>query len=387
MGWKDRLLAWLLDDKPLRRILVSRLRYLGDVIMSTAVLDVLHRGDPVLELSFLLEAPFAGVLEGRMGLRRLHKLEVQRHSGDARARRQDPTGSVSGGGTLAMVRELRRCRYDLAIDLFFNPRSSLLLFMAGIPERIGGAGSWRRHLFTRTVIPEDGWQQDPYLQELAGGALGHHLCRLQPLVHQETGLPFLQWLRRNYRPGEIRPRLERRAINFSASPNRFPATGDRYLLLAPGATWPSKAWPISRWEDLISELLTTFEEDVWVVTPPGRGMNLAGLAALIPGQRGGVLPSLALTDVLSILAGAKAVVAVDGGVMHAAVGLDVPTVALFGPTDPEIWFPYENAGPFRVVCQKPPCHPCGRHNCEDFICLPDLSAKKVMATLGELLAI
>jgi ADP-heptose:LPS heptosyltransferase len=77
-------------------------------------------------------------------------------------------------------------------------------------------------------------------------------------------------------------------------------------------------------------------------------------------------------------------IAVDGGVMHAAVGLQVPTLALFGPTDPRLWFPYEDSGPFRVLATRPPCHPCDRHACDAFICLPDLAPATVVAAARDL---
>jgi len=68
--------------------------------------------------------------------------------------------------------------------------------------------------------------------------------------------------------------------------------------------------------------------------------------------------------------------------MHTAVAMSRPTVALFGPTLPEIWFPYERMGPFRVLCTRPDCHPCNVHDCNDFICLPAISPEIVTAAGG-----
>jgi ADP-heptose:LPS heptosyltransferase len=122
-----------------------------------------------------------------------------------------------------------------------------------------------------------------------------------------------------------------------------------------------------------------------VLVPPGSEDRWACLADVIPPDRGGVLPPLTLPDALAMTAAARALVTVDGGVMHAAVGFDVPTLALFGPTDPGIWFPYLGTGPFRVLARAPHCHPCDLHECPAFICLPDLEPAMVLEAFDSLM--
>ena len=63
-----------------------------------------------------------------------------------------------------------------------------------------------------------------------------------------------------------------------------------------------------------------------------------------------------------------------------------PAVASGTLPAPEIWFPYEGLGPFRVLCRRPPCHPCGLHECGEFVCLPDLTVAEVAEAAGEMLA-
>jgi ADP-heptose:LPS heptosyltransferase len=70
--------------------------------------------------------------------------------------------------------------------------------------------------------------------------------------------------------------------------------------------------------------------------------------------------------------------------MHAAVAMRIPTVALFGPTDPRLWFPYERLGPYRVLATRPACHPCHRHTCDAWICLPELPVSDVAAAVAGL---
>lgn len=378
-------MSWMLAGRPLRRVLVTRLRYLGDIAMATVVLDVLRRGDPRLELGFLCEAGHAPLLAGHPDLARLHVLGVRRRGRDAarRAAQQSATPAAIGG-TLRTVRELRRARYDLAVDLFFNPRSAWLLRLAGIPRRIGGTSSRsRRRLYTH-VATAPAVSERPDLYAVAGGGLGEHLGRLAPLRHAD-GRAFLDWLAATVPPGDLAPRVPRPRPTVASRQAlaSLGLAGGAYTLLAPAATWPTKEWPVDHWLALADQLRGQGHTLV-VLSPPGGAGGYAPLARAAGAGPGGLLPPLPLADALAVVAGAGAVVSVDGGIMHAAVAMRIPTVALFGPTDPRLWFPYERLGPYRVLATRPACHPCHRHTCDAWICLPELPVSDVAAAVAGL---
>jgi ADP-heptose:LPS heptosyltransferase len=131
---------------------------------------------------------------------------------------------------------------------------------------------------------------------------------------------------------------------------------------------------------LLAEVRRRARLPVAVLVPPGRERELTDLP--------GLLPPLPLPEALGVVGRARALVTVDGGVMHAAVAMGIPTVALFGPTDPRIWFPYPDDTSCRVLLERPPCHPCDRHRCppEEFVCLPRLEPRTVADALDEVLA-
>jgi len=377
-------MSWRLGNKPVKRVLVTRLRYLGDVIMTTVVLDVLQAGDPNLDLGYLCEEAYAPALAGHPTLARVHALTVARRGADARARAAAPapdTELMRTRGAAGTVRDLRRTGYDLAVDLFFNPRSAWLLRLAGVPRRLAGPAGSRGWLYTHQSAAGAA-QKHPDWARLAPGGLGDHLVRLAPLTHVESGLDFLSWFLGREQP--VSPRLAPRV----GAPARAAAllqsaglpAGVPFLVLAPGATWATKQWPPDHWRTLAAGLQSFWNGLVIVLTPPGGGV----VAPALPAGCGGVLPALPLADVLDLLAASTGLITVDGGVMHAAVGLRVPTLALFGPTDPRLWFPYEASGPFRVLATRPTCHPCDLHACDAFVCLPDLSPVEVVAAARDL---
>ena len=106
------------------------------------------------------------------------------------------------------------------------------------------------------------------------------------------------------------------------------------------------------------------------------------MAREVAGAR--LLAPAPLRQFLSLIAAARAVVTVDGAVAHAAVALGRPTVALFGPTDPTVWFPYAPFGPYRVVHARTRCGACaGRAGAHD--CMRAIDVESVLAALRAVL--
>ncbi len=373
-------MSWMLEGRALDSILISRLRYLGDVVMATPLLEVLRRGDPGLRIGFLAENNHGQILQGHPHLDQLHLLKTDRHGADAEARKggQECQGAL---GARAMVSHLRQSSYDLAVDLFFNPRSAWLLRVAGIGQRICGTRGSRRWLYSHTVIPSENPERFKNLYLSAPGGMAEHLGRLAPLVHRESKLPFLDWFEREYEGQILAPQLPREYWAQKMDPD-LPGVAlssiSAPIVLVPSATWPTKEWPLEHWKELVMGLLQATEGPLYVIQPPGGNSVWSTLDKIIPSDRGRVLPVLKLPQVLGVISNSALLVSVDGGIMHAGVGLGIATIGLFGPTDPSLWFPYEKAGPFRVLATKPHCAPCDLHQCESFICLPELKPRQVL---------
>ena len=297
-------MSWTLDGRPLRRVLVTRLRYLGDIAMSTVVPAMLRRGDPDLEIDYLCEAPYAPLLAGHPLLERVHALVVNRRGSDAAARRATAVSGPSTSpdtqaprNTFATILALRARHFDLAVDLFFNPRSAWLLRLAGIPLRIGAATSRsRRQLYTHLALSPDPIER-PDLYALAPGALGEHLSRLASLRHSD-GRDFLDWLATEMEPAELAPRVNKPPMRaeLGALLRDLGVQNGSYTLLAPAATWPAKEWPVDHWRELIAMLVADGRCPV-VLCPPGGPGQYAALGKAIPPGQGGVLPALELSDV------------------------------------------------------------------------------------------
>ena len=103
------------------------------------------------------------------------------------------------------------------------------------------------------------------------------------------------------------------------------------------------AWQVAQ-RNRLGLLAVETDLPLIVLLPPTRSARWHGLGDAIPAGRGGILPVLPLNAALDAVAGCSVLVGVDGGMMHAAVGFGRPTVGLFGPTDPRIWFRTSKVG-------------------------------------------
>jgi len=312
-----------------RRILVSRLRRIGDVILTLPVLDALRDLFPEAGIDYLAEEGPAEAVVGHPAIRRVHAFRPQRRS--------------LLPAPLALLRTLRSERYDWTIDLYGNPRSALLLAWTGASLRVGPARRGRRYLYTHAVPPA--------VEPLS--AVAHHLRALETL-----GLA----------PAAFRPRIalteEERARGAALLDAALPPGGPRVGVHV-GNRWPAKRWFEERFAALLLALPGLGARGV-VLGGPGEESAVQEVAS-----RAGApcLSALPLRDYWSAVASLDVLVTNDGSPLHAGPALGVPTVGILGPTVPEIWFPYGEDEGHQLLCSGIWCRPCHRHECARLDCL------------------
>jgi len=320
------------------------MRYLGDVVLSTPLLGSLRETLPEARIEYLTFASYAPVLAHHPWVDQVHALP-------------DNAGVRA---TLRMAAKLRRAKFDWWLDLFGNPRSALLCALARPRHSVGPARGIRSRVFDyRRPAPEH-----------SASSIVHHLDKAEPLIGRARTRPV---------------QLEVAPLELQAIREQFPELKtSQPLLLHPGATWPSKAWPASKWSSLIDALEREQLGPIWILSVPGQE-ELSERIARQASARCRVVPSLPVRPLLALIASARAYLGNDGGVLHCAVALSTPTVGIFGPTEPEIWFPHAEFGGCRLVQEEAPCRPCHRHECDHLSCLRELPVARVVASLRELL--
>jgi len=332
-----------------KRILISRMKFIGDVVLTTPAVRSLRKAFPDAFIAYMADAQAASLLEHNPHLNEIIPFDFARP-----AWREQPR----------VVRLLRRRRFDLAIDLFGNPRSALLTFLSGARTRVGLDRPGRGKLFTVRVHDEAGPKTaiEFYMQFLR--AIG---------VPQSSGRTEI-YLKDDECAG---------AHRLIAGVVRRPGP---VIGLHPGATWPAKRWLPEHFAEVAKRISKQFEAQVILTAGPNdhdviravqKSMDVA-----LP-----VFSGLPLRQLAALLGQCTVYVANDSGPMHIAAAVGTPTIGIFGPGEENIWFPYAEEQGHRALRHDVPCHPCHLDFCNregsGFMeCMTGLSSERVVAAIG-----
>ncbi len=260
---------------------------------------------------------------------------------------------------LKIARLLRGRKIDLAVVLPRSFSSAWMVFLGGIPYRIGYVGEARDWLLTERV------KRSPDL-------LGKH--RMYYYLHLINRLG-----------GCAPPLLPQLSLNGKVqgwSEEFLTQKGLRGKLLIgfnPGATYgEAKCWPPERFAELGKRLIKDYDASILIFGSPNP-KEMALNAVIAQGVGDGCLDMSGETSLLqlaSLLRHCRLLVTNDTGTMHVAAAVDTRVVAIFGPTDPRTTSPL---GKGHVVVRKEvPCSPCLKrvcpegHQCMEFIKVDDV---------------
>jgi ADP-heptose:LPS heptosyltransferase len=334
-----------------RRILLVNAGHLGDVIISTALLPVLHHAFPGVEIGYLTGTYSRTVVEG-------HPLIVRCHFIDHWYQSREATPLWRKFATYlimipSIVRELRASRYDVAIDVrSWFPNLIPLLWLVGIPVRVAydrlGFGPLLTHRLTYDYERRH--------------ELDYQLALLRALNISEASLavawPTLQ------QPSE-------RAIHEAQT---LLGGTQRYRVLHPMASTPTRDWRLEHWHKLAQKLVKAG------ITPviTGRGRRERAIAdsicAIEPASINAV-DALSWAGLLALIERAEAVYAVETSIGHAASAFHRPVVSIYGGmADPVHWAPLGAV----VTTKLTPCHPClNKSGCATRECLMGIHVQDV----------
>jgi len=156
------------------------------------------------------------------------------------------------------------------------------------------------------------------------------------------------------------------------------AAPDR-IILHPGSGGKAKCWPLERFEELMRTLCADGRQAAWMIGPAETDLFGDEFARRLE-RTAHVVYEDDLTNAASVIACADVFVGNDAGITHLAAALGAPTVALFGPTDPNVWRPL---GPrVRTLGGRGPCAATVAHQSSD--AFADVHVGKVAAAIRDL---
>ncbi|MFZ3046303.1 MAG: lipopolysaccharide heptosyltransferase II [Desulfatirhabdiaceae bacterium] len=335
------------------RILIRSANWVGDAIMSIPAIHAVHRGFPHAEITILAKPWVAPVYDHCPYVDRVILYEEkEKHNGLT--------------GILRLCRELRNHHFDAAISIQNAFEAGLIMWLSGIPVRIGYAADGRSALLThrvyRTPAIRTTHQIDYYLSLVAGVGIvpcGRNLELFLSDTERQCARQLLQ-------ETGFKPDLQIIGIN-------------------PGAAFgTAKRWFPERFIEVCNRLNKKGDRRFLVFGSPAE----AGLGETIRQGIGDSCINLCgktfLREAFALIDRCSLFITNDSGLMHAAAAQNVPQIAIFGPTRLNTMPLNDNSHILRVPVS---CGPCMKPHCQtDHRCMDAVTVDMVANLASRLLS-
>ena len=286
-----------------RSILVMKLRYIGDVVLSTPVLSRLREAFPKARITMLVNAGTEEIVQDHPAVDEV--MVVPR----------------TGMKNWRLLAELRRRRFDVVLDLTDGDRSAILGKLSGAPTRIGynSEDRWRGKLYTHIVKAD----------RFAMHTIEYHLTATEALGLSGP-IPEPHITITPDATEAVKALLQEGLIELDKP----------FVCLHPGARWWFKSWPAERFAALADRIQTESETQALFLGSEGDRTVISGIATAMRTPARSLVGRTRLQDLAAILTRAVLMISNDNGPMHIAAAVGTPVIGLFGPSDPAIWGPW-----------------------------------------------
>ena len=330
------------------RILVIEVNWLGDVLFSTPAIRAIRNKYPGAYIAALVVPRCKQALLGNNYLDEIIVLDEDgRHKGF--------------WGQLRLLRELRSRNFSVVYLFKSSATRAFWAFLSGIPRRVGfGKGLKGLFLTERVELPKERFHRADIFYYLVSRTRIQEGQRHYDFFVSPEDRSFVEELFRKHG-------IER---------------DKRIVALHVGGNWELKRWPKENFAKLIDVISERFGAQA-VVTGSfldhPLAKDIAGLCLHKPFVACGMTT---LKQLGALFQMSDLIVSADSGPLHIALALEAKTIAIFGPTDPEITGPL-GRGEFSVLKKKGlACViPCYNLACKDNICMKALSVEDVVGEI------
>ena len=333
-----------IDWKKVNRVLVVRLRSIGDTVLSTPSLIALRRFLPNAQIDILLEDWVAPVLDGFNVVDNI--LTVSRSDKKSR---------------VETAWQVRRNRYDVAINLHGGTTATFLVRASGAKYRVGFVNYQYNFLYTHLApSPLEFWKT-----EYA------HSAEQQLALIGFVGVPVED------KPKSRLVVSEKNAKEMDLFLHVHGVGDEELALIHPAAAFEEKQWSTEKFTKIIDYLAAHNIFSVAVAASEEKHI-IEELSRKTSTVFHG-FTNLTLPEITALASRAKIFIGNDSGIAHIAAAVNTPTVVIFGASNVNHWRPWTNAPNEIVYAEKPCNHRIGeiRKGSENPKCIRCVEVKQV----------
>ena len=327
-----------------RKVLLIRLRRIGDIAMTTPAVAALKRALPQASLTYIVEEPYGRLIEGNPDVE--ETIRIPPHQ--------------TAFSFLGLIRRLRRERFDIAIDFHGGPRASRIAWLSGAGLKVGYELKHKEFFYdirvprSRAGAPIHSVENHLNLVRAAGIEIHEPWPRLvlPPALPEETKRIEELWAA-NGTPDQ------RMVVLHVGAGNAFRDWGSKNLSELAGC--------LAGLPEVLVALVGSAED-----IPRAEQMRVESRNAILS-----FAGMLNLIELRELIGRAKLFVGPDSGPMHIAASTSTPIVALFGPNLPEYNAPWRAQA--TIIEKRLDCRPCKQRKCvtEDLRCLRSITVDEV----------
>lgn len=333
------------------KVLVVRLRSIGDTVLATPSLTALRRFLPNARIDILLEDWVAPVLEGFDAVDNVIAI---------------PKSSASRAQA---AWRLRQTRYDVAINLHGGTTGTFFTFASGAKHRVGFTEYQYSFLYNHLLTSAaDFWQRTPL-----------HSAEQQLALLGFVGVPVEDLPKSTLRsPGSLE------SYGTLDGAGSMESSDSEFALIHPAAAIPEKQWAAEKFAR-IAEFLAEKGIAVVAVAAKNEAAVLKNLrnASKVPIT---TFDDLTLPEITALASKAALFVGNDSGIAHIAAAVNTPSVVIFGSSNIDHWRPWTDAPNEIVYSEKPCSHFKGKTNpgLRDPKCIQCVEVEEVIEAVSNL---
>ncbi len=309
----------------IRRILIIKLRYIGDVLLATPVLKNLRLSFPNARLDILVNAGTEEIIKHNWDIDEIILIE---------------RGSFVR--QLTFIRNLRRRNYDLVIDLTDSDRSAIINYLSRAPIRVGynSEHRWRGICYTHVIRANRNKMH----------TVDYHLELLHALnISVKSSELVLQLSQQD------EDYVDKIFTEYNLN------DGKPIILFHPGARWWFKSWPPEYFAKLADVIQQDLKCHVIFAGSLLDQKTMGKIQNLIQSRYISLVGRTTVLQLAALLKRCRLFIGNDNGMMHVATAVGTPVVAFFGLTNPLLWGPRGSA--HKVFYKEIDCSPCFPKGC------------------------
>lgn len=357
------------------RILIINPFGIGDVIFSTPLIQALKERYPESFIGYVCNRRAHEILKSDPSLNRVFIYEKDDYRCEWKRSRFVCFKKIVG-----FLLDVKKERFDIAIDLSLSYQYSLLSGLIGIRKRVG-FNYRNRGRFLTDRIEISGFEKK-------------HVAEYYLDVLSLLGLQAA-----DCKPGRLKVHLTQKDISWADSFLRCEGVRDDDTLIGVipgcGASWGkdavSRRWAREKFAQVCDRLIDLYGAKVVLLGDATEAEICGHVKKRMKHSPVMACGQTSLGGLLGIMKRCRLVVTNDGGPLHMAVGLGVKTVSIFGPVDEKIYGPYPKTSDHVIVSKTGmPCRPCYRkfklNKCQDGTCLKAIEPEEVLAAVQKIIA-